>query len=82
MSRCTFPSTRRSRCSGTEEYEAAKRNDPVPRFRGQLMTRGVLTPEEADRIAAEVRDEMQAAVDFALGSPYPAAEAAVNHVYA
>ena len=65
-----------------EEYEAAKRNDPVPRFRGQLVTRGVLTPEEADRIAAEARDEMQAAVDFALGSPYPAADAAVNHVYA
>jgi pyruvate dehydrogenase E1 component alpha subunit len=65
-----------------EEYEAAKRNDPVPRFRGQLVTRGVLAPEEADRIAAEVRDEMQAAVDFALSSPYPAADAAVNHVYA
>ena len=46
------------------------------------LTRGVLAPEEADRIAAEVRDEMQAAVDFALGSPYPAADAAVNHVYA
>ncbi len=65
-----------------EEYEAAKRNDPVPRFRGELVTKGVLAPDDADRIAAEVRDEMQAAVEFALDSPPPAAEAAVNYVYA
>src|SRR6266704_4568871 len=65
-----------------EEYEAAKRNDPVPRFRGELVTKGVLAPDDADRFAAEVRDEMQAAVEFALDSPPPAAEAAVNYVYA
>jgi TPP-dependent pyruvate/acetoin dehydrogenase alpha subunit len=65
-----------------EEYEAAKRNDPVPAFRGRLVTRGILTPAHADQIGAEVRGEMQAAVDFALASPYPAAEAAMNYVYA
>jgi TPP-dependent pyruvate/acetoin dehydrogenase alpha subunit len=65
-----------------EEYEAAKRNDPVPAFRGRLVTEGMLTPAQADQIGAEVRDEMQAAVDFALASPYPAAEAALNYVYA
>jgi TPP-dependent pyruvate/acetoin dehydrogenase alpha subunit len=65
-----------------EEYEAAKRNDPVPRFRGRLVTDGELTPGEADQIAAEVRAEMQAAVDFAFASPYPPAEAAVSYVYA
>jgi TPP-dependent pyruvate/acetoin dehydrogenase alpha subunit len=65
-----------------EEYEAAKRNDPVPRFRGRLVTDGVLTPAAADQLGAEVRDEMQAAVDFALASPYPRAQAALNYVYA
>jgi TPP-dependent pyruvate/acetoin dehydrogenase alpha subunit len=65
-----------------EEYEAAKRNDPVPRMRGRLVTDGLLTPAEADQMAAEVRAEMQAAVDFALASPHPPAQAAVNHVYA
>jgi TPP-dependent pyruvate/acetoin dehydrogenase alpha subunit len=65
-----------------EEYEAAKRGDPVPRFRARLVTEGTLTPEEADRVAAAAREEMQAAVDFALESPFPEPEAAVNHVYA
>ena len=65
-----------------EEYEAAKRGDPVPRFRAQLVTDGTLTPEDADRLAAEVRDEMQAVVQFALDSPHPAPEAALNYVYA
>jgi len=41
-----------------------------------------VTAEEADAIAAEVRDEMQAAVDFGLASPWPAAEDAVKYVYA
>ncbi|MBV8987471.1 MAG: hypothetical protein JO372_02820, partial [Solirubrobacterales bacterium] len=65
-----------------EEYEAAKRGDPVPRFRARLVTDGTLTPEDADRLAAEVRDEMQAVVQFALDSPHPAPEAALNYVYA
>ncbi len=66
----------------TEEYEAAKRGDPVPRFRARLITDGILTSEDADRIAADVRDEMQAAVEFALHSPHPEPEEAVNYVYA
>jgi TPP-dependent pyruvate/acetoin dehydrogenase alpha subunit len=65
-----------------EEYEAALRGDPVPRFRARLIEDGVLSTEQAELIASEVRDEMQAAVDFGLGSPLPAAERALDHVYA
>jgi TPP-dependent pyruvate/acetoin dehydrogenase alpha subunit len=65
-----------------EEYEAAKRGDPVPRFRARLIEEGALSAEEADRIAEEVREEMQAAVDFALDSPYPEPEEATKYVYA
>jgi len=65
-----------------EEYEAAKRGDPVPRFRAHLVTEGALTADEADAIADSVRDEMQEAVTFGLESPFPPAEAAVEHVYA
>jgi TPP-dependent pyruvate/acetoin dehydrogenase alpha subunit len=65
-----------------EEYEAAKRGDPVPRFRARLVTDEVLTAQDADRIAADVRDEMQKAVEFGLDSPLPAPEAALKHVYA
>ena len=66
----------------TEEYEAALRGDPVPRFRAKLVTDGTLTSDEADAIAEQVRDEMQAAVDFGLASPFPAAADAVKYVYA
>jgi pyruvate dehydrogenase E1 component alpha subunit len=66
----------------TEEYEAAKRGDPVPRFRGRLVADGTLSADEADEIAERVQAEMQEAVDFALASPHPAAEEAVEYVYA
>jgi pyruvate dehydrogenase E1 component alpha subunit len=65
-----------------EEYEAALRGDPVPRFRGILVNSGVLNAAQADEIAAKVGAEMQAAVDFALKSPFPRLESALDHVYA
>jgi TPP-dependent pyruvate/acetoin dehydrogenase alpha subunit len=65
-----------------EEYEAALRGDPVPRFRARLVQDGTLDASRADEIAAEVRDEMQAAVQFGLDSPFPEPEAALNFVYA
>ncbi len=65
-----------------EEYEAAKRGDPVPRFRARLVEDGKLTAEQADEIAAAAKAEMQAAVDFGLASPLPSGESAVEFVYA
>ena len=65
-----------------EEYEAALRGDPVPRFRAKLVTDGTLSAEEADGIAASVKQEMEEAVAFGLASPFPSPEAAVNYVYA
>ena len=56
----------------TEEYEAAKRGDPVPRFRARLVTDGTLTAEDADELAAAAHDEMAAAVTFGVESPFPA----------
>jgi pyruvate dehydrogenase E1 component alpha subunit len=65
-----------------EEYEAAKRGDPVPRLRGVLVGNGTLSPAEADQIADAARAEMADAVEFALRSPFPDPEAATNFVYA
>jgi TPP-dependent pyruvate/acetoin dehydrogenase alpha subunit len=65
-----------------EEYEAAKRGDPVPRFRARLVSDGKLTAEQADAIADEVRREMQAAVQFGIDSPLPEPEEALKYVYA
>jgi pyruvate dehydrogenase E1 component alpha subunit len=65
-----------------EEYEAAKRGDPVPRFRAKLIQDGTLSAEDGDRLADEVRAEMEEAVQFGLASPFPPAEAATEYVYA
>jgi pyruvate dehydrogenase E1 component alpha subunit len=65
-----------------EEYEAALRGDPVPRFRGTLVQNGTLTSAQADEIAKKVADEMQAAVTFALNSPFPKNESALDFNFA
>jgi TPP-dependent pyruvate/acetoin dehydrogenase alpha subunit len=64
-----------------EEYEAALRGDPVPRFRARLIEQGALDPARADEIAQEVHDEMNTAVKFALEDPYPEPEAAARQDY-
>src|SRR3954470_6290363 len=63
-----------------EEYEAALRGDPVPRFRGKLVTEGTLSAEEADTITESSRQEMADAVAFGVGSPFPAPEEATKYV--
>jgi TPP-dependent pyruvate/acetoin dehydrogenase alpha subunit len=65
-----------------EEYEAALRGDPVPRFRGVLIQSGALTPAKADALVNQIADEMQAAVTFALNSPFPKNESALQYNYA
>jgi TPP-dependent pyruvate/acetoin dehydrogenase alpha subunit len=65
-----------------EEYEAAQRGDPVPRFRARLVTDGTLSAEDAEAIAEAARKEMQEAVEFGLSSSFPAPEKAVEYVYA
>ena len=65
-----------------EEYEAAKRGDPLPRFRAKLIQDGTLTAEDAYAIMESARQEMQAAVDFGIESPLPEPEEALNYVYA
>jgi len=65
-----------------EEYEAALRGDPVPRFRGILVQSGSLTPAKADALTQQVAAEMQAAVTFALNSPFPKNESALEYNYA
>ncbi|HVW18940.1 MAG TPA: thiamine pyrophosphate-dependent dehydrogenase E1 component subunit alpha [Solirubrobacteraceae bacterium] len=65
-----------------EEYEAALRGDPVPRFRMTLINDGVLSAEQADEIAAAAAAEMEEAVKFGLDSPFPELESALEYVWA
>jgi TPP-dependent pyruvate/acetoin dehydrogenase alpha subunit len=65
-----------------EEYQTARANDPVQRFRGELIRKGIMTEAEAQRIDAGANAEMDDAVQFALASPHPAGEDALKYVYA
>lgn len=64
------------------EYEAAKAADPIPRFRLRLLGDGVFKEPDAAAIEEAARREMEAAVRFALASPFPAPEEALNFVEA
>ena len=65
-----------------EEYEAALRGDPVPRFRGVLVQNGTLSSAKADELAKQVAAEMETAVQFALKSPFPKNESALEYNFA
>ncbi len=64
------------------EFEEAKKNDPILKFRAQLIANGTLTDAEAKKIEDGVRAEMEEVVKFALASPLPTPEDAVKYVYA
>ena len=64
------------------EFEKWKAKDPIPRFRAHLMKDGVLSETKARGIENAARTELDDAVKFALASPLPAPEEAVNYVYA
>lgn len=63
------------------EFEAGKARDPLPKFRSALIANRTLTEAEAGKIEDAARAEMDDAVKFALASPLPAPEDAVNYVY-
>ena len=50
---------------------AAWAADPVPRFRAKLIADGVAAEAELAEIEAGIEAQIDAAVAFALASPYP-----------
>ncbi len=54
-----------------EEVEQAKKLDPIMRFRERILSAGLVTAEDLDRIAHEVEDETDEAVHFAEESDAP-----------
>ena len=65
-----------------KEFEQWKAKDPVAKFRAKLIKSRVLTEASAKRIDDAARAEVKDAVQFALASPLPAPEEALNYVYA
>ncbi len=75
---CGDPQTYKSK----DEAEEWMKKDPIPRFRVRLIETGVFTLGDADAIDRAMKDELDLAVLFALESPYPDPEDALEDVYA
>jgi 2-oxoisovalerate dehydrogenase E1 component alpha subunit len=65
-----------------EELAAEKANDPVPRFRAQLVEAGVLTPEAEAQITAAIKHDVDDATEFAEAEPDPQPATAMKWVFA
>ncbi|MBI3128405.1 MAG: thiamine pyrophosphate-dependent dehydrogenase E1 component subunit alpha [Candidatus Tectomicrobia bacterium] len=59
-----------------------KSRDPLERFKKTLLGRKLLTAAQFDQMEEEVRARIEEAVRFAEESPLPAAEAALEDLYA
>jgi pyruvate dehydrogenase E1 component alpha subunit len=61
---------------------AAMEADPVPIFRARLIAEGIATEAELAAIEAEIETRIDAAVEFALASPFPKLDELTKDVYA
>ena len=64
-----------------EEVEAMKALDPVPAFANSLLERKVLNQKAMDVIEAEIKEQVEDAVQFAEAAPYPDVAEASYPVY-
>jgi 2-oxoisovalerate dehydrogenase E1 component alpha subunit len=64
-----------------EELAEEKARDPVPRFKKELMDAGVLDEEKDAALAAEARELIDDATDWAEAQPDPDPGAAMQNVY-
>jgi len=64
-----------------EEVEEWKKQDPMARLRAQLLQKKVLTESELEEIQTAVTRELDEAVKFAVESPEPKVEEALEDIY-
>jgi acetoin:2,6-dichlorophenolindophenol oxidoreductase subunit alpha len=65
-----------------EEQQWKTERDPIKMHAKWLLAQGYADAAELDRIAPEARAEMEAAVKFAIASPYPSVDQVEQDVYA
>jgi len=68
--------------SRDEERQWRETRDPIQHLAALLVEESHLTKDDLMTIQAEVRAETQAAVEFAMKSPFPGIEEVAQHVYA
>jgi pyruvate dehydrogenase E1 component alpha subunit len=64
-----------------EEVARWRERDPIPAFAARLVEEGVLEQQDVERIDAEALARVDAAVEFAEGSPFPTADSLYDDVY-
>ena len=65
-----------------ELFEQWKKKDPIERFERHLLAGELATNAELEAIVARLNVELDAEVDYALASPMPPPERALEGVYA
>jgi len=64
-----------------EEVQQERKRDPIMTFEKKLVAAGVITTDEYEQMDREVIAEVEAAAEFAEGSPVPGREAIYRNVY-
>jgi 2-oxoisovalerate dehydrogenase E1 component alpha subunit len=64
-----------------EEVEEAKARDPLAQFGGYLRTHGVLDDVKEEAVRAEVKREIDEAIQAAWDAPDPDPESALEHIF-
>jgi len=64
-----------------EEKDWKENRDPIIRFRGWLVSEGIASEDEIEAMNAEVRQDAEQAVDYALNAKYPDVSEVDMHVY-
>jgi 2-oxoisovalerate dehydrogenase E1 component len=65
-----------------EDRDEAQARDPIEKFSNMLLSDSILSPQEIDDIAANVKAEVQELAQKVLDSPPPDPATAADHVYA
>jgi 2-oxoisovalerate dehydrogenase E1 component alpha subunit len=65
-----------------EEVDAARKKDPIVLFGQYLKEAGLIDDEGAESLRAELKEEVDRAVDEAWNAPDPEPETATRHVFA
>jgi acetoin:2,6-dichlorophenolindophenol oxidoreductase subunit alpha len=65
-----------------EEQRWMAERDPIQTLQKWMLEEHLAEPADFDRVTAELKDEMQKAVDFALAAPYPGPSEVDQDVYA
>jgi len=65
-----------------EELESWKKRDAILKLRRQVLEKGVLGEDQVERIEADISKEVEEAVKFAMESPDPAPEEALEDLLA